>query len=87
MEQSACHQVVPQSSTISPNDSNRKEAKCFWLSREKDRKTKITKLIAGGIGSTWVQLDRVNPSPFPHIHLERVNGLRRKLCLMRQLGV
>ncbi|KAG5571357.1 hypothetical protein H5410_061123 [Solanum commersonii] len=27
------------------------------------RKTKTTKLIAGG--STWVQLERVNPSPFP----------------------
>ncbi|KAG5580744.1 hypothetical protein H5410_051371 [Solanum commersonii] len=24
-----------------------------------------TKLIAGGIGSTWVQLERVNPSPSP----------------------
>ncbi|KAG5571843.1 hypothetical protein H5410_061609 [Solanum commersonii] len=29
------------------------------------RKTKTTKLIAGGIGSTWVQLERVNPSPSP----------------------
>ncbi|KAG5571602.1 hypothetical protein H5410_061368 [Solanum commersonii] len=29
------------------------------------RKTKTTKLIAGGIRSTWVQLERVNPSPSP----------------------
>ncbi|KAG5599490.1 hypothetical protein H5410_030860 [Solanum commersonii] len=34
-------------------------------SRERCRKTKTTKLIAGGIGSTWVQLERVNPSPSP----------------------
>ncbi len=38
---------------------------CFWLARERGRKTKTTKLIAGGIGSTWVQLERVNPSPSP----------------------
>ncbi|KAG5615167.1 hypothetical protein H5410_014991, partial [Solanum commersonii] len=35
------------------------------FSRERGRKTKATKLIAGGIGSTWVQLERVNPSPSP----------------------
>ncbi|KAG5612055.1 hypothetical protein H5410_023336, partial [Solanum commersonii] len=44
----------------------------FRLAREKGRKTKTTKLIMGGIGSTW---------------LERVNGLRRRMCLKRQLGV
>ncbi|KAG5570479.1 hypothetical protein H5410_060245 [Solanum commersonii] len=33
--------------------------------KERGRKTKTTKLIAGGIGSTWVHLDRVNPSPSP----------------------
>ncbi|KAG5585235.1 hypothetical protein H5410_045669, partial [Solanum commersonii] len=38
---------------------------CFWLAQERGRKTKATKLIAGGIGSTWVQLKRVNPSPSP----------------------
>ncbi|KAG5605933.1 hypothetical protein H5410_027425, partial [Solanum commersonii] len=38
---------------------------CFWLARERGRKTKATKLIAGGIWSTWVLLKRVNPSPFP----------------------
>ncbi|KAG5587430.1 hypothetical protein H5410_047864, partial [Solanum commersonii] len=31
---------------------------------ERGHKTKTTKLIASGIGSTWVQLERVNPSPF-----------------------
>ncbi|KAG5571669.1 hypothetical protein H5410_061435, partial [Solanum commersonii] len=34
-----------------------------WLARERGRKTKTTKLIAGVIGSTWIQLERVNPSP------------------------
>ncbi|KAG5580235.1 hypothetical protein H5410_050862, partial [Solanum commersonii] len=33
--------------------------------KERGRKTKTTKLIVGGIGSTWVQLERVNPSPSP----------------------
>ncbi|KAG5590605.1 hypothetical protein H5410_041119 [Solanum commersonii] len=33
--------------------------------RERGRKTKTTKLMAGGIGSTWVQLERVSPSPSP----------------------
>uniref|UniRef100_M1DIK7 Polyprotein protein n=1 Tax=Solanum tuberosum TaxID=4113 RepID=M1DIK7_SOLTU len=37
----------------------------FRLARERGRKIKTTKLIAGGIGSTWVQLERVNPSPSP----------------------
>ncbi|KAG5580797.1 hypothetical protein H5410_051424, partial [Solanum commersonii] len=46
-------------------------------SRERGRKTKTTKLIVGGIGSTWVQLER----------LERVNGLRWRLCLKWQFGV
>uniref|UniRef100_M1DNG7 Uncharacterized protein n=1 Tax=Solanum tuberosum TaxID=4113 RepID=M1DNG7_SOLTU len=41
------------------------EQSCFRLAREKGRKTKTTKLIAGGIGSIWVQLERVNPSPSP----------------------
>ena len=31
---------------------------------------KTTKLIVSGIGSTWVQLERVNPSPSP-THLSR----------------
>uniref|UniRef100_M1DDI6 Polyprotein protein n=1 Tax=Solanum tuberosum TaxID=4113 RepID=M1DDI6_SOLTU len=31
--------------------------------RERGRKTKTTKLIVGGIGSTWVQLEKENPSP------------------------
>ncbi|KAG5576704.1 hypothetical protein H5410_056838 [Solanum commersonii] len=35
------------------------------LRNKRGRKTKTTKLIAGGIGSTWVQLERVNPSPSP----------------------
>ncbi|KAG5610580.1 hypothetical protein H5410_021861 [Solanum commersonii] len=43
---------------------------CFWLAQERGRKTKTTKLLAGGIRSTWVQLERVNPSPSP-IHLAR----------------
>ncbi|KAG5599156.1 hypothetical protein H5410_030526 [Solanum commersonii] len=34
------------------------------LLRRRGRKTKTTKLIAGGIGSKWVQLERMNPSPF-----------------------
>uniref|UniRef100_M1DN13 Uncharacterized protein n=1 Tax=Solanum tuberosum TaxID=4113 RepID=M1DN13_SOLTU len=38
---------------------------CFRLAQEKGRKTKTTKLIASGIGSTWVQLERVNSSPSP----------------------
>ncbi|KAG5586325.1 hypothetical protein H5410_046759 [Solanum commersonii] len=42
----------------------------FWLARERGRKTKTIKLIADGIGSTWVQLERVNPSPSP-THLTR----------------
>ncbi|KAG5590923.1 hypothetical protein H5410_041437, partial [Solanum commersonii] len=36
-----------------------------FLARERGHKTKTTKLIAGGIGSTWVHLGRVNPSPSP----------------------
>ncbi|KAG5631140.1 hypothetical protein H5410_002857 [Solanum commersonii] len=43
---------------------------CFWLAQERGRKTKTTKLIAGAIGSTWVQLERVKPSPSP-THLAR----------------
>uniref|UniRef100_M1DVG1 Uncharacterized protein n=1 Tax=Solanum tuberosum TaxID=4113 RepID=M1DVG1_SOLTU len=70
MEQSVCCRSVPQSSTISPNDSKREE--CLWFARERGRKTKTTKLIAGGIGSTWVQLERVNPSPSP-THSAREN--------------
>ncbi|KAG5572627.1 hypothetical protein H5410_062393 [Solanum commersonii] len=35
-----------------------------------------------GIGLSWVQLERVNPTPFPHIQLERVNGLKRRLFLI-----
>ncbi|KAG5619710.1 hypothetical protein H5410_004928 [Solanum commersonii] len=38
---------------------------CFWLAQERGCKTKTTNLIADGIGSTWVQLKRVNPSPSP----------------------
>ncbi|KAG5580179.1 hypothetical protein H5410_050806 [Solanum commersonii] len=34
-------------------------------SAQRGRKTKTTKLIASGIGSTWVQFERVNPSPSP----------------------
>ncbi|KAG5590100.1 hypothetical protein H5410_040614, partial [Solanum commersonii] len=60
---SVCHRSVLQSSTISPNDSKCEE--CFWLARERGRKTKTTKLIAGGIRFTWVQLERVNRSPSP----------------------
>ncbi|KAG5576572.1 hypothetical protein H5410_056706, partial [Solanum commersonii] len=41
------------------------QVQCFWLVRERGRKTKTTKLIASGIGSTWVQLERVNLSPSP----------------------
>ncbi|KAG5586045.1 hypothetical protein H5410_046479 [Solanum commersonii] len=63
MEQSTHRRSILRSSTITSNDSKRKE--CFWLARERGRKTKTTKLIAGGIGSTWVQLERVNPSPSP----------------------
>ncbi|KAG5591629.1 hypothetical protein H5410_042143 [Solanum commersonii] len=34
------------------------------------------------IGSSWVQLERVNPRHFPtYSARERVNGLRRRLCL------
>ncbi|KAG5610598.1 hypothetical protein H5410_021879 [Solanum commersonii] len=36
--------------------------RCFWFAGERGRKTKTTKLIVGGIGSTWVHLDKVNPS-------------------------
>ncbi|KAG5613718.1 hypothetical protein H5410_013542, partial [Solanum commersonii] len=32
---------------------------------KRGRKTRVTQLIAGGIGLTWVQLERVNPSPSP----------------------
>ena len=38
---------------------------CVRLARERGRKTKTTKLIASGIGSTLVQLERVNPKPSP----------------------
>ncbi|KAG5585156.1 hypothetical protein H5410_045590 [Solanum commersonii] len=44
---------------------NRISSLCIWLARKRGRKTKTTKLIAGGIGSTWVQLKRINPSPSP----------------------
>ncbi|KAG5571400.1 hypothetical protein H5410_061166, partial [Solanum commersonii] len=45
---------------------------CFWLTREGGCKTKLTKLIASGIWSTWVQLEIVNPSPSPtHLAGER----------------
>ncbi|KAG5619709.1 hypothetical protein H5410_004927 [Solanum commersonii] len=43
----------------------RLNATCFWLARERCRKTKTTKFIASCIRSTWVQLERVNPSPSP----------------------
>uniref|UniRef100_M1DFT9 Retrotransposon gag domain-containing protein n=1 Tax=Solanum tuberosum TaxID=4113 RepID=M1DFT9_SOLTU len=48
-----------------PMIQNAKMLKCFWLAREKGRKTKTTKLITDGIGSTRVQLERLNPSPSP----------------------
>ncbi|KAG5599280.1 hypothetical protein H5410_030650 [Solanum commersonii] len=38
---------------------------CFWLAGERGRKTKTTKLMAGGSGRHEVQLERVNPSPSP----------------------
>ncbi|KAG5615058.1 hypothetical protein H5410_014882, partial [Solanum commersonii] len=60
----------PSVSTILTNYAE--WSSCFWLARERGCKSKTTKLIAGGIGSTW---------------LEIVNGLRRRLCLMQQLGV
>ncbi|KAG5594661.1 hypothetical protein H5410_035893 [Solanum commersonii] len=47
------------------DDSKREEA-------EGGRKSNTTKLIVGGIGSTWVQLERVNPSPSP-THSTREN--------------
>ena len=50
--------------------ANTISSQCFWLARERGRKTKTTKLIAGGIWLTWVQLERVNPSPSP-THLAR----------------
>ncbi|KAG5630661.1 hypothetical protein H5410_002378, partial [Solanum commersonii] len=126
MELMACRQVVPRSSTISPNNSKCKKAEGIWILRQtidtnwqqgtrrlkrkkkqrpEDRqaqlascrsawrspivlfrealpyrpmtqipkrlkakrghKTKTTKLIAGGFGSTWVQPESVNPSHFP----------------------
>ncbi|KAG5576540.1 hypothetical protein H5410_056674 [Solanum commersonii] len=43
---------------------------CFWLAQERGHKTRATRLIAGGVGSTWVQLERVNCSPSP-IHSAR----------------
>ncbi|KAG5606682.1 hypothetical protein H5410_028174 [Solanum commersonii] len=43
-----------------PTTQNAKRMKA-----KRGRKTKTTKLIAGGISSTWVQLERVNPSPSP----------------------
>ncbi|KAG5571259.1 hypothetical protein H5410_061025 [Solanum commersonii] len=46
-------------------------------SNKRGRKIKITKLIAGGIGSTWVHLDRVNPSPSP-THLARESELAKE---------
>ncbi|KAG5586079.1 hypothetical protein H5410_046513, partial [Solanum commersonii] len=44
---------------------NAKRLKCLRLARERGRKTKTTKLIVGGIRSTWVQLKRVNHNPSP----------------------
>uniref|UniRef100_M1DF02 Integrase core domain containing protein n=1 Tax=Solanum tuberosum TaxID=4113 RepID=M1DF02_SOLTU len=41
------------------------QSACCRVFQERGRKTKTTKLIVGGIGSTWVQLERMNPSPFP----------------------
>ncbi|KAG5631405.1 hypothetical protein H5410_003122 [Solanum commersonii] len=40
------------------------------IAEERGRKTKTTKLIAGGIGSRLVHLERVNPNPSP-THLAR----------------
>ncbi|KAG5629742.1 hypothetical protein H5410_001459 [Solanum commersonii] len=54
---------------------------------ERGRKTKTTKLIAGVIGSTWVQLERVNPSPSPTHSARESEWAKTRLCLMRQLGV
>ncbi|KAG5571446.1 hypothetical protein H5410_061212 [Solanum commersonii] len=43
----------------------------FWLARERGFKTNTTKSIAGGY---WVVMGSAR-------ELERVNGLRRRLCL------
>ncbi|KAG5595576.1 hypothetical protein H5410_036808, partial [Solanum commersonii] len=57
------------------------------LKAKRGRKTKTTKLIVDGIGLTWVQLERVNPSPSPTHSARESDGLRQRLCLMRQLDV
>ena len=48
--------VVP-ANTISPM--------YFLFARERDCKTKTTKLMVSGLGQHEVNLERVNPSPFP----------------------
>ncbi|KAG5631572.1 hypothetical protein H5410_003289, partial [Solanum commersonii] len=55
--QVASRRSVPRSITIPPNDPECEHAE------ERGRKTKTTKLIASGIGLTWIRLERVNPSP------------------------
>ncbi|KAG5619712.1 hypothetical protein H5410_004930 [Solanum commersonii] len=44
------------------------KAKCFWLARKIGRKTKTTKLIAGCIGLTWIQLERYLEFEAKHGH-------------------
>ncbi|KAG5594650.1 hypothetical protein H5410_035882 [Solanum commersonii] len=55
---------------------------CYWLAQERGSKTKTTKLIAGGIGSTWVQLKRVNPRP-SHIHSARESKWAKVKALLK----
>ncbi|KAG5590105.1 hypothetical protein H5410_040619 [Solanum commersonii] len=55
MEQSAHRQSIPLKQEGDEIDQK--------ADRREGRKTKTTKLIVGGIGSTWVQLKRVSPSP------------------------
>ncbi|KAG5585306.1 hypothetical protein H5410_045740, partial [Solanum commersonii] len=50
---------------IVPYHPTTQNAKRLKAKVERYRKTKTTKLIASGIGSTWVHLERVNPSPSP----------------------
>ncbi|KAG5586043.1 hypothetical protein H5410_046477 [Solanum commersonii] len=52
---------------------------CFWLARERGRKTRTTKFIADGIESTWVQLERVNPSPSPTHSARESDWVRQRL--------
>ncbi|KAG5610735.1 hypothetical protein H5410_022016, partial [Solanum commersonii] len=97
-DQRANHQVHRRSRLTAPSDPSRDT---LFLAFEDFKSSNSKKLelqirfhlsvfglferVPVVIGSSWVQLKRVNPRPFPIHSVERVNGLRRRLCLKQQL--